>query len=452
MTDIRSLVASHNNAYGGAPGIAVAANGDGTATVASYGGGNFTVADVYRVDRDGTPHGDGLTDRTGPWALDEGDPPFVRVVGNGDGTATVAYQARNAALVSRTIDSGGARAETQTITPVYNNNTLGFGLVSGSGNQVTATWQSQVPAPEWGETKTRYAVMTAQRDAPAQPGGGPPPPPPPPPGPPDPNDCTRVKLIGAAGSGENDHGVSLGSPIGALVNGRHSAKLQPSQRFDGLRTLIDDHKYGGYGSGAFQDYALPYPALNVPWAIAIGAVDPFGVYTPFNYQKSVQSGVSALLKELNRDATLNRACLQRSPAAGGTRYVLAGYSQGAHVIGDVLASPRLDPFMRRRIASVVMFGDPKWNASDVAVEHLGSFSDETQTTVFGDPLSGILGPREAGSLRGAPNEYSVLSYCAIRDVVCQLYGNKDSHMHYDTVENAGQAAKLVYLKLRRLLK
>jgi hypothetical protein len=334
---------------------------------------------------------------------------------------------------------------------------------SSGGILQAVTAPSGVGTTMWldDSTGTRQLYMTpssggaVEQEQPPPPPPPPPPLPPPPPGSPDPNDCTRVKLIGAAGSGENDQGVSLGAPIGVLVNGRHSGKLASSQQFNGLRTLVDDPKYGNYGTGAFQSLALPYPALSVPWAIAIGGADPFGIYTPFNYQKSVQTGVSALLKELNRDATLNRACLRRSPETGGTRYVLAGYSQGAQVVGDVLASKRLDPFMRQRIVSVVMFGDPKWNVNDGAIEHLGSFSDETQTTVFGNALSGVLGPRDAGSLRGAPNEYNVLSYCAIRDIACQGLGHGssgESHMHYDTVENAGQAAKLVYLKIKRLLK
>lgn len=50
-----------------------------------------------------------------------------------------------------------------------------------------------------------------------------------------------------------------------------------------------------------------------------------------------------------------------------TRFVLVGYSQGAHVIGDALASDsanRIAAAYRSRIAAVVFFGDPTYRKGE----------------------------------------------------------------------------------------
>ncbi|MEV0396106.1 cutinase family protein [Polymorphospora rubra] len=53
--------------------------------------------------------------------------------------------------------------------------------------------------------------------------------------------------------------------------------------------------------------------------------------------------------------------------SSSTRFVLVGYSQGAHVIGDALASDsgnRIAATYRNRIAAVVFFGDPTYRVGE----------------------------------------------------------------------------------------
>jgi hypothetical protein len=84
--------------------------------------------------------------------------------------------------------------------------------------------------------------------------------------------------------------------------------------------------------------ALGYPAT---------AVSPI-------YSLSQNTGV------INLKALVTQLSSQCGP---NTRFVLAGYSQGAHVVGDVLASDspyRLAATYRNRIAAVIFFGDPTY--------------------------------------------------------------------------------------------
>nr|BFE70420.1 hypothetical protein GCM10020092_037210 [Actinoplanes digitatis] len=60
----------------------------------------------------------------------------------------------------------------------------------------------------------------------------------------------------------------------------------------------------------------------------------------FNYQASVREGVTALAADLKRTAA---ACAR-------TRFVLAGYSQGANVVGDALVGRSVGGQGRRRAA------------------------------------------------------------------------------------------------------
>jgi hypothetical protein len=56
-----------------------------------------------------------------------------------------------------------------------------------------------------------------------------------------------------------------------------------------------------------------------------------------------------------------------STCSSATRFVLVGYSQGAHVIGDALASDsgnRIAAAYRSRIAAVVFFGDPTYRKGE----------------------------------------------------------------------------------------
>jgi hypothetical protein len=84
--------------------------------------------------------------------------------------------------------------------------------------------------------------------------------------------------------------------------------------------------------------------------------------------------------------------------------ILVGYSQGAQVTGDVYQS--LPAKLRQHLASVVLFGDPRYNHR--------SFADIYQRDNNG--ILPVRGEFPAGS-RG-----KVLSYCHARDPICQGFG------------------------------
>lgn len=87
---------------------------------------------------------------------------------------------------------------------------------------------------------------------------------------------------------------------------------------------------------------LPYSPQDVGLWGLIGARFVGG-----NYDQSVEKGVKELTKVLQLE---NTHCPK-------TRIVLVGYSQGAHVIGDMLA--KTTPTIRKQIVRVALFGDPK---------------------------------------------------------------------------------------------
>jgi hypothetical protein len=114
---------------------------------------------------------------------------------------------------------------------------------------------------------------------------------------------------------------------------------------------------------------------------------------PQQYNKSVVAGTQWLSDELS---TLRENC----PTS---KFVLTGYSQGAHLTGD--AYQKTSP---TNILGVVLFGDPKFNSNDPAAR--GGKSG----------LDGALGTRPLYT--AAPGKQStghVLSYCHDGDPVCQ---------------------------------
>lgn len=122
------------------------------------------------------------------------------------------------------------------------------------------------------------------------------------------------------------------------------------------------------------------------------------------YTESVRRGRDGLLAALN---SLPSRC------GPETRIVLMGYSQGAHVIGDVLESGRLTRAARDRIVGVTLIGDPRFNPeaptwpADAQRRPQGSF----------DPgRHGVLGARPT---RNIPPTIPLRTHCVSDDVVCQ---------------------------------
>lgn len=128
-----------------------------------------------------------------------------------------------------------------------------------------------------------------------------------------------------------------------------------------------------------------------------------------NYQASVQQGVTALAADLGRTAA----------ACPGTRFVLAGYSQGANVVGDALAgrgraTPAVAPELASRVAAVVLFGDPTFTAGEPF-----NVTDGTRSGVFA---------RGRGRLDAFADR--TRSFCNRNDRFCQGGTSTAAHLNY----------------------
>lgn len=157
----------------------------------------------------------------------------------------------------------------------------------------------------------------------------------------------------------------------------------------------------------------PYPARG-NYARFTGAL----LSLPAGYHGSVVTGKNWLRNKLRSLMTSCRS----------TKFVLTGYSQGAHVAGDIYHE--LSPAERGRVLGVALFGDPFFHPKDSSAR--GSF----QTW-----RSGGLGLRRFGSAR-------VFTYCQRGDPVCQGLGypfsfaaHKQYHVTWATLAASAIASR-----------
>jgi Tol biopolymer transport system component len=138
---------------------------------------------------------------------------------------------------------------------------------------------------------------------------------------PPPYQCGDLKFFGARGSGQasNDHG-GYGKEIASTLT--FVENLLPA------RTNL-------------QAQAVDYPAIAVNW------------WQPSYYVADYQASEAAGVESLQFDV------LQYIRNCPTKKIILAGYSQGADVVGDTFLG--LNPDEATHIAAVIMFGDPKFN-------------------------------------------------------------------------------------------
>ncbi len=200
--------------------------------------------------------------------------------------------------------------------------------------------------------------------------------------------CPALQLFGARGSGETsaDYG-GYGKTIAAV------------------KSVIQQHVPG------LAAQAIDYPAIPVDIAHLLSSYGPRYIDSEYAGQKALRKALIAFLD-----------------ACPHTYAVLAGYSQGAQVVGDLFES--LTSAQRKHFI-VLLFGDPRFNPLQPQVDD-GSYSPR---------LSGVFQFIDKHMrLIPAPQIRQVHSYCTDHDpicnyskanvVLCLADGKKCAHLRY----------------------
>jgi hypothetical protein len=142
---------------------------------------------------------------------------------------------------------------------------------------------------------------------------------------------------------------------------------------------------------------------------------------PWTYRNSVNKGAASLRSLMN---TLVSRCGTK------TDIVLLGYSQGAHVIGDVIdnSGTQLSKTVNSRIKAVVFYGDPTFRAG------------EPYNSPTWHPFSGMF-VRSKGNI----SKYAtrIRSYCNHGDAWCQGFFPAGQGIHTDYNKHDGKAYEFV---------
>ena len=188
--------------------------------------------------------------------------------------------------------------------------------------------------------------------------------------------CSNVEFIGVRGSGESYSGnYGMGNQIAALYE-RVKARKPSSQ--------------------TLQSYGLEYQAVNVAeW------------WKAWDYFFSVWEGDEHLEGRIKADAA----------ACSSMKILVAGFSQGAHVVGDTIEnlSNKNDSSLSH-IYGVALYGDPRFNPSDKATAR-GNYNPEHW---------GIL--TERGSYSSKINN-RLGDWCRLKDAICQGFNAGSTEYH-----------------------
>ncbi len=222
-------------------------------------------------------------------------------------------------------------------------------------------------------------------------------------------ECPDVKIIFARGSGE---------------------KRETDQNYLDFKREMTDKLALTHLDYAFYD--LDYPAISV--------ANPLTLITTFvsggeayDFGDSVTNGVMGLVREVN-----NSSC-------PSTKYVLAGYSQGAMVVSKALRY--LDP---NKIIYAATFGDPKL--------YLPEGQGAVPPACSGQNLSNyrIYVPdcRAYSGMLGGYNPYQTASYidklgtwCNKADFFCSSHLSMRDHTSYVADEIYAEASKTIFDKI-----
>jgi hypothetical protein len=251
-----------------------------------------------------------------------------------------------------------------------------------------------------------------------------------------PRDCKPYVFLGARGSGEPSPLNSPGRPdVGRFGLAGVGNTLAPEYRKliellnDPQRKIVEARyvPYEAFGALNWKPFKSDLFGLVIGRdLVSAGA----GVIASraVRYHQSVSEGTDRLVDELEN---LARFCPR------STRIVLAGYSQGAHVVGNALQ--RAGRQVRERVLGVSLFGDPLFNP-------LASAAGDFDTS-----RNGLLGSRG----RYPPDlRDRIQSWCYAGDWICQgvedftaVLAAKNTHASYGS-----SAAILEALRIFQLIR
>jgi hypothetical protein len=199
--------------------------------------------------------------------------------------------------------------------------------------------------------------------------------------PPPPTGCAQVEFIAVRGTNE-------AGPVGVLQQLANA--VSASSRF-----TVNVH-------------GLPYPATS-------------------DWVNSVNAGKALMAQRIAAQAA---ACPNK-------RFVVAGYSQGAWVVGDSLVgggggwpSP-VDPVYAPKVAAVVMYGDPRFRSGEAF---------NAGTAGVNAPRNGVI-PRDLGAFARYANR--TRNYCERDDTICQWGSSGSGHFVYTQKYTQNAAAFIV---------
>ncbi|MFE5463181.1 cutinase family protein [Nocardia sp. NPDC056564] len=228
--------------------------------------------------------------------------------------------------------------------------------------------------------------------------------------------CLPTAVIGAAGTGQ---GPAWSPPNGV---GKDELDAQVGPQVHAAITAIADRL------GPLEVGAINYPATGLE-PFDTGAVTARVAYDISAYRMSKDLGYSRAYEKLKKEAAECRS----------KKFVLVGYSQGGHIMGDLAQSVfhGNGPVDRSRIAAVVLIAEPAYNGpSPRTTEAIYSQGKLTQDQDHWS-IGGSLGQRAAFETNDP-----VVSICVYGDPVCDgkdLFGqdgkpkavtNKDMHFLY----------------------
>ncbi len=163
--------------------------------------------------------------------------------------------------------------------------------------------------------------------------------------------CPEVFFVAARGTSQSSSAdLGIGPEMFRLFRSYRAALVDADRRTSDTGRLL-----------VTAPVAIEYPALAAPW--------PFGTSSQARYDDSVRRGVVALVADIE---LLARRC------GTTTRFVLAGYSQGAQVVQQALT--RIAPASRERLLGVVLVSSPRCAGEQLGVRYFGT---RTCSGVFG---------------------------------------------------------------------